>query len=190
MTEEDRELERRAEELRVLLDRRAESSGYHLNPDREMTIMLLRGLVMNLDRYGYPGCPCRLMSGRKVEDLDLICPCDYRDEDIVKYGTCYCNLYVSKAVAEGKVPSGSIPERRLDSFEQRKEEMKKRREDPTGAGLKVWRCKVCGYLCCRQSPPDECPVCFAERARFERMQTMEPPTKAKAPAAPDPAPRR
>ena len=177
MTQPDeRELDRRARMLLAVLDRQAESSGYHLNPDPEMTLMLLRGLAMNIDRYGYPGCPCRLMSGNKVEDLDLICPCDYRDADVVQYGTCYCNLYVSKAVMEGKAPSRSIPERRLPTFEERKAEMKKRRDDPESAGLKLWRCKVCGYVCARESPPDECPVCFAEKARFERFKPPAPPT--------------
>ena len=185
---DDRELDRRAEQLRVVLDRQAEVSGYHLNPDPDMALMLLRGLVMNLDRYGYPGCPCRLMSGKKIEDLDLICPCDYRDEDLVKYGTCYCNLYISKAVKEGKEPSHSIPERRLPTFEERKAEMKKRRDDPEAAGIKLWRCKVCGYVCARESPPDECPVCFAEKSRFERFK-VAPPSAPPAPP-PDPTPRR
>ena len=168
MTDE-RELSLRAAELMRQLDREAESSGYHLNPDREMTMMLLRGLVMNTDRYGYPGCPCRLMEGKKIEDLDLICPCDYRDADLAVYGSCYCNLYVSKAVKEGKAPSRSIPERRLPTREERRAESKKRREDPEAAGIHTWRCKVCGYLCARESPPDECPVCFADKARFERF---------------------
>jgi len=187
---DERELDGRAELLMIKLDEQAEASGYHFNPDREMTFLLVRGLVTNTVRYGYPGCPCRLMSGKKIEDLDLICPCDYRDDDIVQFGTCFCNLYVSKAVKEGRAESHSIPERRLPTFEERKAEMKKRRDDPEGAGMKVWRCKVCGYICCRQSPPDECPICFAEKARFERIKAMEPQSAPKASPAPDPTPRR
>ena len=30
-----------------------------------------------------------LASGKKEEDLDIICPCDYRDADVVDYGVCY-----------------------------------------------------------------------------------------------------
>jgi len=31
----------------------------------------------------------------------------------------------------------------------------------------VWRCKVCGYLCGRDEPPDICPICKAKKERFE-----------------------
>ena len=30
-----------------------------------------------------------LASGKKEEDLDIICPCDYRDPDVSQYGACY-----------------------------------------------------------------------------------------------------
>ena len=33
--------------------------------------------------------------------------------------------------------------------------------------LPVWRCKVCGYLCARDSPPEVCPICKAKKDRFE-----------------------
>ena len=57
----------------------AESGGYHLNPDVNFTKDLIRGLLANQARYGYGACPCRLASGSKDDDLDIICPCDYRD---------------------------------------------------------------------------------------------------------------
>ncbi|WP_343240949.1 ferredoxin-thioredoxin reductase catalytic domain-containing protein, partial [Methanoculleus sp. UBA334] len=44
------------------LDREAEGGGYHLNPDREFTRGLVRGLLTNQGRYGYISCPCRLAS--------------------------------------------------------------------------------------------------------------------------------
>ena len=78
------------------LDEEAESSGYHLNPDIEFTKELVKGLLINEKRYGYWACPCRLASGNKDEDLDIICPCDYRDADLDEFGNCYCALYVSK----------------------------------------------------------------------------------------------
>ncbi len=71
------------------LNREAEAGGYHLNPDVEVTKNLVRGLIVNERRYGYWACPCRLASGNKAEDLDIICPCDYRDPDLTDYGTCY-----------------------------------------------------------------------------------------------------
>ena len=71
------------------LKKEAESGGYHLNPEVAFTRELVQGLLVNRDRYGYPACPCRLASGIRAEDMDIICPCDYRDADVVQFGTCY-----------------------------------------------------------------------------------------------------
>jgi ferredoxin-thioredoxin reductase catalytic subunit len=71
------------------LKRDAEQYGYHLNPDIEMTRDLVKGILVNEKRYGYGNCPCRLAAGNKVEDLDMICPCDYRDADVLEFGTCF-----------------------------------------------------------------------------------------------------
>jgi ferredoxin-thioredoxin reductase catalytic chain len=147
----------------------AESGGYHLNPDTDMTRKLVSGLLVNEKRYGYPSCPCRLASGNKDEDLDIICPCDYRDPDLDEYNACYCSLYISQGVVEGKTKIGSIPERRPPR--DKRLQMK-----PEGlmASLSllpwpVWRCKVCGYLCARDGPPEICPICKAKKDRFERF---------------------
>ena len=73
--------------------------------------MFLEGLKTNEERYGYPVCPCRLGTGKLDLDRDIICPCDYRDPDVVQYGACYCRLYVNKAVYESQnLPE--VPERR------------------------------------------------------------------------------
>ena len=71
------------------LKKEAESGGYHLNPDVEFTKELVKGLLTNEKRYGYRACPCRLASGNKNDDLDIICPCDYRDPDLTDFDTCY-----------------------------------------------------------------------------------------------------
>ena len=90
----------------------AEKNGYNLNPDEEFAKNLVRGLLKNEQRYGYRACPCRLASGIKEEDLDIVCPCDYRDADIEEHGACYCALYVNEAIAIGKQKVAPIPERR------------------------------------------------------------------------------
>jgi Ferredoxin-thioredoxin reductase, catalytic subunit len=56
------------------LKKDAVAGGYNLNPDIEFTRSLVRGLLTNQKRYGYPACPCRLASGVKKEDIDIICP--------------------------------------------------------------------------------------------------------------------
>ena len=86
------------------LDREAREGGYNLNTDTAFTKGLVRGLILNEKRFGYPSCPCRLALGTRREDLDIICPCDYRDPDLNDYGACYCALYVSDDVArQGKM---------------------------------------------------------------------------------------
>jgi ferredoxin-thioredoxin reductase catalytic subunit/rubredoxin len=151
------------------LNREAEAGGYHLNSDVEFTKELVKGLLINEKRYGYQACPCRLALGNKEEDLDIICPCDYRDPDIIDYSACYCGLYVSEAVTQGKKTVSPIPERRPPP-----EKRKKPGQQITGISLSslplpVWRCRVCGYLCAREGPPEVCPVCKAKKERFERF---------------------
>lgn len=162
----------REEEIKRLyqkLDQEAEASGYHLNPDEEDTKELVKGLLINEKRYGYWGCPCRLMTGIKEEDLDIICPCDYRDPDLNDYGTCYCALYVSEAVLKGKRKLESIPERRPSKEERKKGIKKSEGGNVLSLSYPVWRCKVCGYLCARDQPPEICPVCKAKKDRFEKF---------------------
>jgi ferredoxin-thioredoxin reductase catalytic subunit/rubredoxin len=148
------------------LKREAEEGGYHLNPEVDFTKDLVRSLLINEKRYGYWACPCRLASGVKEDDLDIICPCDYRDADANEYGSCYCALYVSTEIAEGKKKATSIPERRPPEQERKRLKV---RGAAQPVSLPVWRCKVCGYLCARDGPPEICPVCKAKKDRFEKF---------------------
>lgn len=154
--------------LHERLFREAEAAGYHLNPDVEFTKELLKSLMTNERRYGYQACPCRLASGKKQDDLDIICPCDYRDSDLDEYGACYCALYVSDAVRKGEKKAGSIPERRPPPTERKRGTAKTGRR-AADLSLPVWRCQICGYLCARGQPPEVCPICKAKRDRFERF---------------------
>ncbi len=167
-----KDIEVNDEEIQKLyerLDREAEEGGYHLNPDIEHTKDLVRGLIINEKRYGYWACPCRLAAGKKEEDLDIICPCDYRDPDLNEHDACYCALYVSGNVLKGKRKVGSIPERRPTAEERKKETPKAPAGNISSLALPVWRCKVCGYLCAREEPPEICPICKAKKERFERF---------------------
>lgn len=165
---EEKELAIKAQALMEKLDREAQEAGYNLNPDAEAVLFLCQGLVANTERYGYMNCPCRLGSGDMDDDLDIICPCDYRDTDLDQYGVCYCALYVSQEVVDGKKEEESIPERR-PTDEDRKKGARKNPEDRDDKGIKVYRCKVCGYLCARENPPQKCPICKASKERFEEF---------------------
>lgn len=156
-------------ELFEYLDKTAKAGGYFLNPDKDFVLDLCEGLLKNKERYGYMACPCRLASGTKEEDLDIICPCDYRDSDIEKYGACYCGLYVSKEVAEGKTKASSIPENRPPREKRPKNFNSSAPQNFSSSALPVWRCKVCGYLCARNEPPGICPICKVGKDRFERF---------------------
>ena len=152
------------------LNAEAEKSGYILNPDVEFTKELVQSLLVNQERYGYWACPCRLATGEKEEDSDIICPCDYRDSDLSKYGCCYCALYVSQEIKEGVKQPEPIPESRPP---ERNERPQFRTTEQIQGGKQlsypVWRCRVCGYLAARDEPPAICPVCKAKKDRFERF---------------------
>ncbi|MFP4033394.1 MAG: ferredoxin-thioredoxin reductase catalytic domain-containing protein [Desulfococcaceae bacterium] len=89
-----------------------EAKGYQFNADMKRTLELLEGLLQNKERYGYMACPCRLASGDRESDKDIVCPCVYRAPDVAEYGSCYCNLYVSEEWNEGKISHEYVPERR------------------------------------------------------------------------------
>ena len=152
------------------LDTDARKFGYFLNPDTPFTMELIEGLVENEKRFGHLACPCRLADGVKQEDLDIICPCDYRDADLEDFGACYCALYVSKDIAEGKAQAEPLPDRRPTKRHERPQ-FKEQPADTPESKLShpVWRCRVCGYLAARDEPPGVCPICKATKERFERF---------------------
>jgi len=164
--------EKEVDRVYVIIKKEAESGGYFLNHDVDFTKNLVRGLLKNEQRYGYRACPCRLASGKKDEDLDIICPCNYRDPDLDEFGACYCALYVNEAIAGGKTHADPVPERRPPRSERGKKHttllVPSVRQLPP-LPFPVWRCTVCGYLCAREQPPEICPICKVKKERFERF---------------------
>lgn len=104
------------ERLYETLRKAQEPKGYLFNKDKERVFELLDALIVNKERYGYMSCPCRLASGHRDKDRDILCPCVYREDDVKAYGSCYCNLYVSREWNEGNIPHAYIPERRPSPF--------------------------------------------------------------------------
>jgi ferredoxin-thioredoxin reductase catalytic chain len=100
------------EKLYETLKKIQEPLGYYFNGNRDWTLSILGDLLVTKARYGYMACPCRLASGNREKDRDIICPCAYRAPDVEEYGSCYCNLYVSKEWNEGTMPHVFVPERR------------------------------------------------------------------------------
>lgn len=168
------------------MSKNAKENGYYLCPDEDLLKDLIDGLATNEDRYGYGSCPCRISSGLKLYDADIICPCEYRDADVNEFGMCYCSLFVSKDVKEEPSKMGPIPERRPVEAQDAAMEAKKKpdlgelkpseieahaqvQQGTDKEGLPVWRCVVCGYLCARELPPSICPICKAKADKFQRF---------------------
>ena len=101
-----------AKQLYEMLKKVQEPKGYFFNTESARVFDLLNALITNKERYGYMACPCRLADGDKEADKDIICPCVYREPDVEEFGSCYCNLYVTKDWNEGKISHEYVPERR------------------------------------------------------------------------------
>jgi ferredoxin-thioredoxin reductase catalytic subunit len=100
------------EQLYRQLKKLNEPKGYYFNRDDVQTRFLIRGLITNRARYGYLCCPCRPAKEDRKADRDIICPCAYREPDVLEYGSCYCGLYVSSAWNDGAIEHRFVPERR------------------------------------------------------------------------------
>jgi ferredoxin-thioredoxin reductase catalytic subunit len=174
--------------------------GYSLNYDQPFLVDLLEGLRKNEERFGYPSCPCRIASGEYELDRDIICPCDYRDPDVLEFGACYCALFVRNEIAKGRLPISPVPERRPEAKQARVLEFmmagKKSKSlspaqpvadkkttpiekaevipyDAGGGGVgakKMWYCKQCGYVVFREEPPYICPICKARKEFFSEIR--------------------
>lgn len=178
------------EAVRARAEADARTYGYYLTPDPELLQAFLEGLKANEERYGYPSCPCRLAAGKFEYDRDIICPCDYRDPDVLEYGACYCRLFVTKRVYESKqLPT--VPERRPIEKQAKAYEEAAVSGTPKSGGtskptetlkveekvgktpeMKLWYCKQCGYVVFRDEPPYICPICKARREMFAELEAQ------------------
>lgn len=165
------------------MQKNAKENGYYLCPDADLLNSLIDGLFTNQNRYGYGSCPCRISSGIKNYDVDIICPCEYRDADVNEYGTCYCGLFVNNELKNDPSMMNPILERRpieiQDAAMAALEEQNKKPDMASktstskltkiSSEFPIWRCTVCGYLCARDMPPPICPICKAKSERFEKV---------------------
>ena len=58
--------------------------------------------------------------------------------------------------------------------EEKTEAEAKPAEPSAKKGPRKWRCTVCGYIHEGEEPPDECPVCGADKSMFEEVTEEEP----------------
>jgi len=83
----------------------ADKKGFILNPDEEMLNIVIDGLTRNRNELGRQYCPCRIITGDKGEDKNIICPCVYHEEEINNNGSCHCGLFFkNNGNKHGKTP--------------------------------------------------------------------------------------
>lgn len=76
-----------------------ENNEFQVNPDGEKVKMLLDGIFNNEQNHGLKYCPCRLITKDFVEDLKLVCPCNFLVHETYKNkkdGECWCGLFARR----------------------------------------------------------------------------------------------
>ena len=82
------------DELKKDYARYAMENDIQLNSDEKTVERIINGLLKNEEKFGEKYCPCRRVSGDKVEDVKKICPCFWHKDEIERDGHCFCNLYI------------------------------------------------------------------------------------------------
>jgi len=74
----------------------AQANGeFILNPQKDRVLRLAKGVLENEKNHGLKYCPCRLTTGDKIQDLELVCPCNFKIQKTWKeIGECWCSLFV------------------------------------------------------------------------------------------------
>lgn len=85
-----------AEQLIEIFRKYAEKQGFQLQPDEELLGGIIQGLLENEKKFGHRYCPCRAITGDRLRDARIICPCAYHKEEIRTMGHCLCGLFVAK----------------------------------------------------------------------------------------------
>jgi rubrerythrin len=88
-------------------------------------------------------------------------------EDVKKYGSCFCALYISKDIFESGKMSVSIPESRakdkLFGIDYGNVNLKQTSD-------KKWKCEICGYEYSGSETPKSCPKCGTPKEMFKEMK--------------------
>lgn len=157
------------------------NQGIYLNPDKDFTIELIRGILVNRERYGEDYCPCRLVSEIEEIDRQIICPCIFRDSDIDQYGQCYCALFVNQewidSGMERQIPDQWQPDEFQEEADSVNTVAEKDEKNDTCQQIslqthQMWYCTVCGYIAYRNTPPQVCPICKAKKDRFKILNLL------------------
>lgn len=72
----------------------AEQNGFKLNPNEKIVENIIKGLLGNEQKHGARYCPCRRVTGDKLKDAQIICPCAFHRDELEGDGHCFCRLFV------------------------------------------------------------------------------------------------
>jgi ferredoxin-thioredoxin reductase catalytic chain len=76
-----------------------EKLGYKFSPDEDLVNDLLDAEVMLERRFGSPYCPCQGRTGKREEDMRIVCPCiPFHRVHFDAMRRCWCGLYVHRDV--------------------------------------------------------------------------------------------
>jgi ferredoxin-thioredoxin reductase catalytic subunit len=87
------------EDFMKAIEKFTEGNEFQVNPDRQKVEMLLDGLFNNERNHVLKYCPCRLITKDFVEDMKLVCPCNFLIHETYKGkddGECWCGLFVRR----------------------------------------------------------------------------------------------
>ena len=86
-----------AEELMVVWKNFTEKNDFVINPDKKHVEFIVKGVLANEEKYGLKLCPCKLRDKTFERDLELICPCNFKAQDVWQQkGMCWCGLFIKR----------------------------------------------------------------------------------------------
>jgi ferredoxin-thioredoxin reductase catalytic subunit len=85
------------DDLKKVWARFAQDQDFILNPDTGHVDDVAEGVLANKQKHGLGLCPCQLRDGSRERDLKIICPCNFKTQDIWQtHSRCWCGLFVKK----------------------------------------------------------------------------------------------
>ena len=85
------------EELIQLWKRFTEKNDFKLNDDIKHVEFVAEGVLQNEKNSGLKLCPCRISFGTYENNLELLCPCNFKTHTTwEKEGRCWCGLFWKK----------------------------------------------------------------------------------------------
>ncbi len=91
----------RKESFRYLFQRVIEPLGYKFTPDEELVDFLLGHEVDLEQEHGSPLCPCQLRTGKRPQDMLIVCPCiPFHRKHFDAMKRCWCGLFVHEDVTD------------------------------------------------------------------------------------------